>query len=82
MLRRRCDPTPRTPLCDADAAHQWSWCHVPCQAKRYGGQEVTAFFTGKRVAVLGDSHARFFFAQLAQEVLGAKGAGPALGAPS
>lgn len=70
---QRCDPAPRTPLCDADAAHQWTWCRPPCQARRYDPQGVAAFFTGRRVAVIGDSHGRFFFAQLAREVLGARG---------
>lgn len=74
----RCDPSPLTPFCEWEAAHEWSWCYQPCQARQFSREEVAALFTRKRVAAVSDSHARNLFSEIASAVLGERGGGKAL----
>lgn len=73
LFEQRCNPSPLVPFCEWEAAHKWSWCYQPCQARQYSREEVAAFFVRKRVAAIGDSHGRNLFSELASAVLGEKG---------
>ncbi|KAL4419292.1 hypothetical protein ABPG77_008342 [Micractinium sp. CCAP 211/92] len=73
LFEQRCDPSPLTPFCEWETAHEWSWCYQPCQARQYSREQVSALFTRKRVAAVSDSHARNLFSELARAVLGDQG---------
>lgn len=73
LFEQRCDPSPLTPFCEWEAAHEWSWCYQPCQARQFSREEVAALFTRKRVAAVSDSHARNLFSEIASAVLGERG---------
>ncbi|KAL4424085.1 hypothetical protein ABPG75_001386 [Micractinium tetrahymenae] len=73
LFEQRCDPSPLTAFCEWEAAHEWQWCYQPCQARQRSREEIAAFFTGKRVAAISDSHGRNLFSELASAVLGEEG---------